>query len=467
MKQFMDDDFLLTNEWAKQLYHEHAKDLPIFDFHCHLSPKEIAENKSYRNITEIWLGGDHYKWRAMRSNGIDENLITGDASDREKFQAWAETMPYTLGNPLYHWSHLELQRYFGIKTILNETTAEEIWDQTNALLEQDDYRARGLLEKMDVRVVCTTDDAIDSLEYHRQIAEDETFSIKVLPALRPDKGINIQNKGFKEWVQKLAEASRIEIGTYPDFIEALDDRVQFFHEHGCRLSDHGLDNLFYHPIDKVAVENVFQKAMSDQPLSQAEIDLYKTSTLIELAGMYQKRGWTMQLHIGAIRNNNSRMFERLGPDTGYDSINDIQVAEPLSRLLDEIDNTYQLPKTILYCLNQADNDVIGTMIGNFQSDGIAGKIQFGSAWWFNDQKDGIERQLISLANLGLLRRFVGMVTDSRSFLSYIRHEYFRRTLCNLIGTWAENGEVPQDKELLGAMVEEICYWNASNYFDIE
>lgn len=466
MKKFMDENFLLENETAEKLYHEYAKDMPIFDYHCHLSPKEIAEDKSYRNITEIWLGGDHYKWRAMRSNGIDEKYITGDASDYEKFKAWAGTLPYCLGNPLYHWSHMELQRYFNIDTIINEDTADEIWEKTNEMLATDEFTARELLKKMNVKVVCTTDDAIDSLEYHRQIREDKDFDIKVLPTLRPDKGINIQNDEFVDWVNKLSEVSGIEINNYDDFIKALENRVEFFHEEGCRLSDHGIDKMFYEEATDQEVDEIFKKAMSKEKLSQVEMDKYKTRTMIHLARMFNRLGWTMQLHMGAIRNNNSRMFEKLGPDTGFDSIGDGLIAEDLSNLLDAMDKTDQLPKTILYCLNASDNDVLGTMIGNFQDGSTPGKIQFGTAWWFHDQKDGIEKQMISLANLGLFRRFVGMVTDSRSFLSYTRHEYFRRVLCNLIGTWAENGEVPYDMELLGSMVKEICYENAAEYFGI-
>lgn len=462
----MDENFLLENETAEKLYHEYAKDMPIFDYHCHLSPKEIAEDKSYRNITEIWLGGDHYKWRAMRSNGIDEKYITGDASDYEKFKAWAGTLPYCLGNPLYHWSHMELQRYFNIDTIINEDTADEIWEKTNEMLATDEFTARELLKKMNVKVVCTTDDAIDSLEYHRQIREDKDFDIKVLPTLRPDKGINIQNDEFVDWVNKLSEVSGIEINNYDDFIKALENRVEFFHEEGCRLSDHGIDKMFYEEATDQEVDEIFKKAMSKEKLSQVEMDKYKTRTMIHLARMFNRLGWTMQLHMGAIRNNNSRMFEKLGPDTGFDSIGDGLIAEDLSNLLDAMDKTDQLPKTILYCLNASDNDVLGTMIGNFQDGSTPGKIQFGTAWWFHDQKDGIEKQMISLANLGLFRRFVGMVTDSRSFLSYTRHEYFRRVLCNLIGTWAENGEVPYDMELLGSMVKEICYENAAEYFGI-
>ncbi|NLY73060.1 MAG: glucuronate isomerase [Tissierellia bacterium] len=467
MKEFMDDNFLLKNEVAEELYHEHAKNMPIFDFHCHLSPKEIAENKSFRNITEIWLGGDHYKWRAMRSNGVDERFITGSASDYDKFLAWAKTVPYTVGNPLYHWSHLELRRYFDIDLIINEESADEIWKKTNALLDTKEYTARELIRRSGVKALCTTDDAIDTLEYHKMIREDESFDVKVLPALRPDKGINIELATFKPWVEALENVSGEKIASYDKFIEVLDDRVQLFHDNGSRLSDHGIDRIFYAEASDEEVDRIFKKALNGQALTQLEVDQYKTKTLLNLAKMYNKRDWVMQIHLGALRNNNTRMFNILGPDTGFDSINDGNIAEPLSRLLDQMDASDELPRTILFCLNPADNDIIGTMIGNFQGGGIVGKIQFGSGWWFNDQKDGMEKQMTALANLGLLRRFVGMVTDSRSFLSYIRHEYFRRTLCNLLGQWVVDGEVPYDMELLGAMVEEISYTNTLDYLRIE
>ncbi len=467
MKKFMDENFLLKNKTAEKLYHDYAKDMPIFDYHCHLSPKQIAENKSFKNITEIWLGGDHYKWRAMRSNGVDESLITGNASDYEKFKAWAKTMPYCLGNPLYHWSHLELKRYFDIDTILNEDTADEIWEKTNELLQEKEFTAKELIKRFDVKALCTTDDAIDALEYHKKIREDKDFGVKVLPTLRPDKGINIQNAGFIEWINKLSEVSSVNISTYDNFMKAIEDRVNFFHQEGCRLSDHGIDKMFFEESTNEEVNKIFSKAMEGQKLTNVEINKYKTKTMVNLARMYSDLGWTMQLHIGALRNNNVRMFNKLGADTGYDSIGDENIADDLSNLLNKIDSTDQLPKTILYCVNSKDNDVLGTMIGNFQGNGIPGKIQYGTAWWFNDQKDGIEKQMISLANLGLFRRFVGMVTDSRSFLSYTRHEYFRRVLCNLLGTWVEEGEVPNDIELLGTMIKEICYLNATKYFDID
>ncbi|MGN9164373.1 glucuronate isomerase [Tissierellaceae bacterium HCP3S3_D8] len=467
MKKFIDENFLLKNETAIDLYHNYAKHMPIFDYHCHLSPKDIAENKSFKNITEIWLGGDHYKWRAMRSNGIEEKYITGNASDYEKFKAWVKTVPYCLGNPLYHWSHLELKRYFGIDLIIDEDTADEIWEKTNEMLSKKDFTTKELIKKSNVKVLCTTDDAIDTLEYHKIIREDKEFDVKVIPALRPDKGINIQNDGFIEWVNQLAEVSNREISTYSDFIKALRDRVDFFHQQGCRLSDHGIDKMFFEEASDEEINRIFKKAMNCEVLTNIEINKYKTKVMVDLAKLYNDFGWTMQLHIGALRNNNLKMFKQLGPDTGYDSIGDENIAEALSRLLNKIDSSNHLPKTILYCLNAKDNDVLATMAGNFQGGGIPGKLQFGTAWWFNDQKDGMEKQMISLANLSLFRRFVGMVTDSRSFLSYTRHEYFRRVLCNLVGTWTEEGEVPYDKELLGTMIQEICYRNAVRYFEIE
>ncbi|MBZ2174054.1 glucuronate isomerase [Schnuerera sp. xch1] len=467
MRKFMDENFLLKNKTAEKLYHDYAKDMTIFDYHCHLSSKEIAENKSFKNITEIWLRGDHYKWRAMRSNGISEEYITGDASDYEKFKAWAKTVPYCIGNPLYHWSHLELKRYFDIDIIINENTADEIWEKTNALLNRKNFTAKGIIKKFNVKVICTTDDAIDSLEYHKKIKEDKDFYTTVVPTLRPDKGINIQNDGFVQWVNKLSEVSNIDIKSYDDLIKALYNRINFFHEEGCRSSDHGLDKMFFRKGTDEEINEIFQKAMNGQKLNDLEIDKYKTMTMVRLAEKFNELDWTMQFHIGALRNNNTKMFEKLGPDTGFDSIGDENIAASLSKLLDTISIQSGLPKTILYSLNAKDNDVLAAMIGNFQDGRIPGKIQFGTAWWFNDQKDGMEKQMISLANLGLLSRFVGMVTDSRSFLSYTRHEYFRRVLCNLVGTWVEEGEVPYDMELLGNMVQDICYNNAFNYFGIE
>lgn len=460
----MDEDFLLHNEAARKLYHGYAKDMPIFDYHCHLNPKEIAEDRKYRNITELWLGGDHYKWRAMRSSGIDERYITGDADDREKFMKWAETLPACIGNPLYHWTHLELKRYFGIDLILSPRTAEEIWEKCNTMLKSREFSAKGLIKRSNVKVVCTTDDPVDSLEYHLEIAKDKNFGVKVLPAMRPDKGINIDNEGFAGWVGKLGEAASMKIESFADFKKALTKRIEFFHKVGCRISDHALDTVAFLDGTEEETEEIFYKALSGTALSIEEIHKYKTHVMLFLGREYARLGWAMQLHIGALRNNNQRMMKLLGPDTGFDAIGDDVFAKALARLLGSLDETGQLPKTILYCLNPRDNEVLGSIIGCFQGDGIPGKIQFGSAWWFNDQKDGILRQLTALANLGLLSRFVGMLTDSRSILSYTRHEYFRRILCSLLGEWMENGEAPNDMELLGGMVRDICYNNAEKYF---
>lgn len=465
MKKFMDDDFLLSNATAVRLYHDYAKDMPIFDYHCHISPKEIAENKKYRSITEIWLGGDHYKWRAMRSNGVPEKYITGDASDKEKFMKWAETMPKCIGNPLYHWTHLELRRYFGIDKLLSPETAEEIWEKCNAKLEK--LTVRDLIKDSNVKVICTTDDPVDSLEYHKAIANDKTFDVKVLPAFRPDKSFNIEKEGFKEWIAKLGSVVGYEIKTFPDLTKALKSRLEYFHEVGARVSDHALDPIVFEPGTEAEATAILQKGLKGEALTETEIKKYKTQVMLFLGREYSRLGWVMQLHIGTIRNNSRRMMRLLGPDTGFDSIGDYTYAVSLSRFLDALDDTDQLPKTILYTLNPRDNEVLGTIIGCFQGGQIPGKMQFGSGWWFNDQKDGMIRQMVALANLGLLSRFVGMLTDSRSFLSYTRHEYFRRILCNLIGEWVENGEAPNDMKLLGAMVQDICFNNAKNYFGIE
>ncbi len=467
MKKFMDDNFLLENETAIKLYHGFAKEMPIIDYHCHLNPKEIAENKRYRNITEIWLGGDHYKWKGMRSNGIDEKYITGDAEDKEKFLKWAETVPYTIGNPLYHWTHLELQRYFGIDTLLSPETAEEIWTKCNELLEKEEFTARELIKRSNVKVICTTDDAIDTLEYHKAIAADTTFDVKVLPALRPDKAINIEKEGFTTWIKTLGEVVEREIQTIDALQDALKKRVLYFDSLGCKVSDHALDPVVFEEADKEEINDIFIKALNGEVLTESDIRKYKTHILLFLGRQYAKLGWAMQLHIGTIRNVNTRMMRILGPDTGFDTIGDYVFAQALAKFLDALDTTNELPKTILYCLNPRDNEVLATMIGSFQGGGIPGKVQFGSGWWFNDQKDGMIRQMIALANMGLLSRFVGMLTDSRSFLSYTRHEYFRRILCNLLGEWVENGEAPNDMDLLGKMVQDICYDNANRYFKFQ
>lgn len=467
MKKFMDENFLLSNQTAINLYHNYAKDMPIIDYHCHIDPKEIYENKKFKNITEAWLYGDHYKWRAMRSNGIDEKYITGEGSDYDKFLAWSKTLPMAIGNPLYHWAHLELQRFFGIYDIISEDTAPLIWEKANKLLNGEGFKVRDLIKKSNVKVICTTDDPTDTLEYHLKLKEDKSFDVKVLPTFRPDKGMEINAKGFALWVKKLGEVSEVNITNYDEFLQAFESRVKFFHSVGCRISDHGMNNtVLYAEVSREEAEAIFKKALDGQVVSFEEEKKYKTYTFRFLARLYYKLGWTMQLHIAALRNNNTRMMGKLGADTGFDSINDESIAYPLSRLLDSLDRESSLPKTILYTLNPKDNYVLGTMLGNFQGDGIPGKIQFGSAWWFNDNKDGMIEQMKALSNLGLLGRFVGMLTDSRSFLSYTRHEYFRRILCNLIGEWVENGEVPDDQKLLKRIVQGICYNNANEYFGI-
>lgn len=463
MKKFMCDDFLLENEVAKKLYHNYSKNMPIYDYHCHLNPKEIAENKKYRNITEIWLGGDHYKWRAMRSNGISEEYMTGAKSDKEKFMKWAETVPQTLGNPLYHWTHLELKRYFGIEETLSPKTAEMIWEKTNELLQKDEFSARELIKKSNVKAICTTDDPIDTLEYHIQLKKDDSFNVEVLPTFRPDKAVNINKIGFKVYIEKLSQVVGYEIDSYSKLLKALVERIDHFDVVGCKVSDHGIDTVMFSEYTEREIEEIFTKGLKEEKLGNEEVAKYFTALMIFFGREYSKRDWAMQLHISAIRNNSTRMFNKLGADTGFDSIGDFSYALELSKLLNSLDSTDELPKTILYTLNPKDNYVLGTMIGNFQGGGIPGKIQFGSGWWFNDQRDGMVDQMKALGNLGLLSRFVGMLTDSRSFLSYTRHEYFRRILCNLIGSWVENGEYPQDYEILGEIVQNISYNNICNY----
>lgn len=467
MRAFMDSNFLLKNEVSRELYKEHAEKMPIFDYHCHLSPKEIAENKSYENLTQIWLYGDHYKWRAMRTNGIDEKYITGNASDYEKFLAFAETMEYAYGNPLFHWSHLELKRYFGIDEILNAKNAEIIWKKANKLLKTEDFTAKKLIQNSNVKALCTTDDPVDTLEYHREISKDKNFKVKVLPTFRPDKAFFIEKSDYLNWLKKLEEVTENKIDSFKKLIESLEKRVDFFREMGCVVTDHSIEVPFFMCDVDNSIEQIFQKKIAGHTLSDKEIQVYKTELFISLGKIYYKNNLGMQLHMGALRNNNERMFEQFGPDIGFDSIADYNYAEKLSKLLNELDKQKMLTNTLLYCLNPKDNEVLGTMIGNFQNSDTPGKIQFGSGWWFNDQKDGMIRQMTVLSQLGLLRRFVGMLTDSRSFLSYTRHEYFRRILCNLVGTWVEDGEVPYDKKILGDMIEEICYKNAKDYFKLD
>ncbi len=465
MKKFMDKDFLLQTDVAKELYHKHAALMPIFDYHCHINPQDIAEDKRFENITEIWLAGDHYKWRGMRSNGVAEKYCTGDASDWEKFEKWAETVPNTLRNPLFHWTHLELKKFFGIDKVLSPATAKEIWDECNAKLQTPEYSCRGIIKMANVHTICTTDDPIDSLEYHRAIKADG-FETAVLPAWRPDKAMAVENtKLYNEYIDKLEEVAGFNIGSFSALMDALDNRHEFFHKNGCRLSDHGLETFIAEDYTETEITRIFAKVRGGAKLTEEEILKFKSCMLYEFGIMDHSRGWTQQFHYGVIRNNSSRLFSKLGPDVGFDSIGDFEVARPLAKFLNRLDTTNQLAKTILYNINPRDNELIGTMIGNFQDGSVPGKLQFGSGWWFLDQKDGMEKQMNALSNLGLLSRFVGMLTDSRSFLSYTRHEYFRRTLCNLLGNDVVNGEIPYDMDLLGSMVENISFNNAKEYFN--
>lgn len=466
MKSFLDDNFLLQTDAAQRLYFDYAQDQPIYDYHCHLSPKEIAENKNFRNLAEIWLAGDHYKWRVLRTAGINENLITGNATDYDKYLTWAKVVPLTLGNPIYHWTHLELKRPFGIKNILfNEKTAERIWLQANELLATKEFSTQGILKQMQVKAVGTTDDPIDSLEYHKKISLDNAFETKVRPSWRPDKVFKIELSGFTDYIAQLGVAADIEINSFEKLRCALTKRLDHFEQHNCQAADHGIEILRYADIPpEKQLDHILTKRLMNQSLSEVEIAQFSTAILVWLGKQYHQRNWVMQLHLGALRNNSQRMFKILGPDAGFDSIGDRPIAEPLSSLLGLLDLTDQLPKTILYCLNPRDNEVIATMVGNFQGSDMAGKIQFGSGWWFNDQKDGMQRQLMQLSQMGLLSQFVGMLTDSRSFLSFTRHEYFRRILCNMIGNWMENGEIPADFDLVGNMVRNICFDNAYRYF---
>ena len=465
MKTFLDENFLLNNKTAQRLYFEYAKDMPIIDYHNHLPPNEIAENKKFDNITRVWLNGDHYKWRAMRTNGIDESYITGDKSDFEKFSKWAETVPYTLRNPLYHWTHLELQRYFGITEVLNPSSAKKIYDITEEKLQGDDFRVRGLLEKMNVKLVCTTDDPIDNLEFHQQIKKDN-WGVKVIPAFRPDKAMNVDSaKNFNDYLSALEKSSGVSIGKFDDYLSALKKRHDYFAENNCSVSDHGLEEIYAEDYTETEIKNSFDKIRAGKELTPAENKQFKSAMLVYFAEWDHARGFVQQYHLGAIRNNNSRMMKQLGPDTGWDSIGDFSQARALAKFLNKLDANNTLGKTIIYNLNPADNELFATMIGNFNDGSAVGKIQWGSAWWFLDQKDGMTRQINALSNMGLLSRFVGMLTDSRSFLSFPRHEYFRRLLCNIFGEEIENGELPNDIEWIGKVIQDICYNNAHNYFN--
>ena len=467
MKQFLGDDFLLTNKTAEYLYHNHAAKMPIYDYHCHINPKEIYEDRKFESITDLWLVeghfGDHYKWRAMRGNAVSEKYITGNASKKEKFLKWAETVPYTIGNPLYHWTHLELKRFFGIDKLLSKDTAEEIYDEMNKKLEN--MSARSIILNANVKTICTTDDPVDDLRYHKLLKEDNTFNVEVYPTFRPDKAINVDWDTFVPYIKQLSQVVGYDINSLDLLEKALSERVDYFNEVGCRVSDHALDVVMYEDASREEVNEIFKLRLTGANLTLEQAAKYRGYIIVFLGREYHRVNWAQQYHIKALRNNSARMMAKFGPDTGFDAINDGNFAPALSKILNALDTTDQLPKTILYSLNPGDNEVLCTLAYCFQSDKIPGKIQLGSGWWFLDQKDGMEKQITALSNLGLLSRFVGMLTDSRSFLSYTRHEYFRRILCNRLGELVENGEYPNDLEFLGQIVENICYNNAVNYFN--
>jgi len=465
MKAFLDQNFLLQNKTAERLYHEFAKDMPIIDYHCHLDPEQMAGNVNFSSLTDIWLKGDHYKWRAMRANGVNEAFITGDKSDGEKFEQWAATVPYTLRNPLYHWTHLELQRYFDVHELLSPKTAKTIYDNCTDKLKTPEYSVQNLISKMNVEVICTTDDPLDTLEHHQQINKS-SWNVKVFPAFRPDKAMNADDpKALNEYISKLEAISNISIDSYEDYLSALKGRHDYFAENGCTVSDHGLEQLYAEDFTSQEAAAIFNKIRLRKELDTTDVLRFKSAMLYEFAVWDHEKGWVQQYHIGALRNNNSRAYREIGPDTGYDSMGDFSQAKALSKFLSKLDSTNQLAKTIIYNLNPADNELIATMTGNFNDGSVAGKIQFGSAWWFLDQKDGMTRQLNALSSMGLLSRLVGMLTDSRSFMSFPRHEYFRRLLCNLFGEDIEKGELPNDIEWTGQIVKDICYYNAKNYFN--
>ncbi|WP_105901343.1 glucuronate isomerase [Vibrio gangliei] len=467
MSKFLTEDFLLTTDIAKELYHNVAVHQPIIDYHCHLPPEQVSEDYRFKNLTDIWLRGDHYKWRAMRTNGVEERFCTGDASDKEKFIAWAKTVPQTIGNPLFHWTHLELRRPFGITgQILNESSAESIWAQCNEMLSSPKFSARNIMKTMNVRMVGTTDDPIDDLAPHKKVMNDNNFDVQMRPSWRPDKAFNANADGYVDYLTTLGQLTDMHITRFHQLCDALNKRLDHFEAHGCCISDHALDTVVFETATEQELDGILAKRLGGELVTDKEAAQLKTAVLIYLGKQYSKRGWVQQYHIGALRNNNQRMFNILGADVGFDSIHDQLIAEPLSKLLNALDIEDALPKTILYCLNPRDNEVIATMCGNFQGGGVAGKIQFGSGWWFNDQKDGMLRQMEQLSQLGLLSRFVGMLTDSRSFLSYTRHEYFRRLLCRVLGQWVADGEAPHDMALLSKMVKDICFNNANQYFNL-
>ncbi len=467
MKQFMDKEFLLSTETARKLFHEYAEQMPIIDYHCHISPQEIAENRKFDNITQLWLGGDHYKWRQMRSNGVDEYYITGDAPDREKFQKWAETLELAIGNPLYHWSHLELQRYFGYTGYLNGETAEEVWNLCNAKLQEDSMSVRNIIRQSNVKLICTTDDPADDLRWHKKIAEDDSFEVKVLPAWRPDKAMNMEKPKYFDYLTKLGEASGVQVDSFACLKKALKNRMDYFDSMGCKVSDHALEYVMYVPASEQELEAIFAKRLQGILPTTEELLKFKTAFMLFVSREYSRRGWALQLHYGCRRDNNSRMYQKLGPDTGFDCISNDTPVAGLAQFLDCLQSTDQLPKTVIYSLNPNDDAIIGSVLGCFQDSDAVGKLQQGSAWWFNDTKAGMTAQMSSLANLGLLGNFIGMLTDSRSFVSYPRHEYFRRILCDIIGGWVENGEYPNDEKALEKIVRGISYYNTVRYFDFE
>ena len=469
MKAFMDRDFMLDTETSRKLYEKYAdmRKIPVLDYHCHIDPKEIFEDRKFENIAQVWLGGDHYKWRQMRTNGIDEKYVTGDASDREKFQKWAETLPRLIGNPLYHWSHLELRYYFGYEGNLNGDTAEEVWKLCNEKLAGDDFTVRNIIRKSNVKLICTTDDPVDSLIWHDRLKEDTGFDVKVLPAWRPDKINNIEKSGFKDYIEKLSEVSGVSIVNISSLKEAVIKRLDYFAERGCRVSDHALEYVMYAPAGEAEIEEILKKGLNGESISEEEGLKYRTFMMLFFAGEYNRRNWVMQLHYGCKRDNNAFMYGKLGPDTGFDCIDNYAPSSQLADFLNALSATEDIPKTIIYSLNPNDDQSIGSIIGCFQGGGVRSRLQQGSAWWFNDHYTGMTDQLISFANLSVLGNFVGMLTDSRSFLSYTRHDYFRRILCRLIGGWVENGEYPDDDKLLGDIIKGIAFNNAVDYFEFD
>lgn len=464
MKNLIHNNFLLENKYAELLYHEYAKTLPIIDYHNHLSPKAIAEDQRFENITEVWIAGDHYKWRAMRTLGINEKYITGDSSDEEKFNHWVKTLPYTLRNPLHHWSQLELARYFNEFELLTPANAQRIYQDTKSQIQSENFSVKNLLTQMNVKVLCTTEDPIDTLEHHQQLIISN-FTVKVSTAFRPDKSILIRNPDYNDYIDLLSIAARIEISDYDDLLQALEKRISFFHDNGCRLSDHGLTHVPYKISDRATVKKIFAKRRAGKKVSPLEEEQFQTAILLFLGEQYHKKGWVQQFHLGAMRNNNTRMLQQLGPDTGWDSIGNYPIAHDLSRFLDQLDTHNQLSKTILYNLNPSDNEMMATMIGNFNDGSLKGKIQWGSGWWFLDQLDGMTNQINTLSNMGLISCFIGMLTDSRSFLSFPRHEYFRRLLCNIFGNEIEKGILPNDPKWIGKIISDISFYNAKEYFN--